>query len=305
MKNKNYYRTRINQALTYIDEHFASPIQVNDLALAANFSTFHFQRIYKAIQGESPYDTILRRRLEKAVFFLKHYPRKKVSEIAYDCGFTSIENFSRQFKIRFGFAPSTLRKNANLKNSRIHQEARPNSTYPCIGREKESPKNDPKSNFTVKLEHRDKTPIALQRAIFGADGSVVLKAYEELIAWADNNGLPWQGPWRRFGMSIDDPAVTPANHYRYDFALRVDRQVNFEGTIIPSFIPAASYATLHATGSIVIMAQAWDYLYQEWLPNSGFVPLHYPAMEEYLEGPESLGWERFNILCRVPVQLID
>jgi len=88
-----YYQVKINQALAYINQNLGNKLPILEVAKAANFSPFHFQRIYKAMQGETPYETILRLRLEKAVFLLKHHASKKVSTIARECRFDAAENF--------------------------------------------------------------------------------------------------------------------------------------------------------------------------------------------------------------------
>jgi len=129
---KKYYQYRINQALEYINNHLEEPIYINEVAKVAHFSAYHFQRIYKALQGETPYETILRLRLEKAVFLLKHRPSERIGSIARQCGFDSPENFSRQFKARFGFSPSAFKKDHALQNSRIYQENHPADFYSCI-----------------------------------------------------------------------------------------------------------------------------------------------------------------------------
>ena len=54
METSNDYQIRINQALAYLNQHLHQKIKINELARQANFSVFHFQRIYKLLQGETP-----------------------------------------------------------------------------------------------------------------------------------------------------------------------------------------------------------------------------------------------------------
>lgn len=294
----NYYHQRINAAVSYIDAHLQEEIRIGKLAEEAAFSAFHFQRIYKAIRGETPYDTLLRLRLEKAVRKLKFESSLRISDIAYDCGFPSAENFSRQFKARFGVSPSAFRKDKELQNSRIYQEPHPNDFYTRI----EESRKLPKQEVRVVVEPWEALPIAFIRGIFGENGSVLVQNYLELVAWAEKHGLPYQGELRRFGMSIDNPEVTPAGKFRYDFALKVDEPLKPEGKIEQGEIPAGLYATAHCRGNLEAVAQTWDYLYKEWLPHQDYVPLHYPAVEEFIQGPEEIGWENFNVKCRIPIK---
>ena len=298
-----YYQVRINKAIKYLNAHLDDEIQIQKLAEVSCFSLFHFQRIYRSLQGESPYETLLRLRLEKAIFLLQHRPNLKIGEVALESGFPSNENFSRQFKARFKVSPSAFRKDKALQKSRIYQETHPNDFYSCI---EESRQTVSAPSFPVVLEELPAIPIAFVRAIFGADGSGLVERYHELMKWAAQHNISYQGKLNRFGMSIDNPEVTPADKYRYDFAIRTKDALKPDGLIEMGEIPMATYATVHCQGKLQDVAQAWDFLYKEWLPASEFTPLHYPAIEEFVQGPEEIGWENFNLKCRIPVtKIID
>ncbi len=297
MPEEQYYQDRINKAVRYIDAHLNEEISIADLAAVAHFSIFHFQRIYKALQGETPYETIKRQRLEKAVFLLKYYPELAVREVATRCGFPTIENFSRQFKARFNTSPSAFKKDKALQNSRIYQEHHLKDFYTCVESKEEIP---------VYLEEWQPVPIVFIRAIYGSDGTALVQHYQYLMAWAERHNILYRGPGRRFGMSIDNPDVTPAGKYRYDFALRLEKNIPLYSELVDKGeIAGGMYATAHCTGDLMAVAKTWDFLYKDWLPRSGFVPCHQPALEEFIEGPETIGWERFNLTCRIPVTQIN
>ena len=297
MHQNKYYYSRINKALKYIDSNLKEELNIKELAQISGFSSFHFHRIFKAMTGESPYDLLLRLRLEKSIFLLKYRPNLNIAEIGFESGFSSPENFSRQFKSRFKLSPSAFRKNKKLHNSRIYQEYHPNDFYLRI----ESGRQLNKHNFTVEIERLAEIPIAYTKAIFGTDGSEMIAKYLELMDWAKNNHIKSTGELTRFGMSIDNPDVTPASKFRYDFALRIDKPYPpFEGIHFGT-IPQAEYASVHVIGKLENVAQAWDFLYKSWFPNSEYIPMHYPAIEEFIKGPEEIGWESFNLKCRVPI----
>lgn len=295
----HYYQARINQVSNHISEHLQEELSIASLADIAYFSSFHFQRIYKAFKDETPYETISRLRLEKAAFLLKHHAKLKIQEIALQVGFSSVENFNRQFKQRYGFPPGRLRKNPELRNSRIYQE-KPEKDFHLAY--EEGRKRTP-VDFEVEIQDLNPTPVALIKAVFGADGSELIVAYERLMSWYESLGFE-RTCSRRFGMSVDDPEVTPANLYRYDFAVVMDSDFSPSDLIESTEIPGGLYAVLHCEGDLATVAQAWDHLYKYWLPQSGYVPRHYPAVEEFLKGPEQISWERFDILCKVPIEKI-
>jgi AraC family transcriptional regulator len=296
-KDDNFYHQRLNLAIDYMNNHLDEKIPMSKLARISCFSSFHFQRIYKALKNETPYETLLRLRLEKAAFLLKNNPHVNITQVSLDCGFGSVENFSRQFKSRYLISPKEFKKNKTHQNSKIYQENQDQGFY--TGRNLERLYSD--EDFEVQILSQEAIPVAFIRSIFGADGSGLIESYHELMTWAETQGLDTSGPSHRFGMSVDDPEITPANKYRYDFAIRNDDGLRTSGMIESGMIPKSLYASLHCQGDLTKVGQCWDYLFKQWLPQSDFVPRHFPCVEEFIQGPEDIGWERFNIFCKIPI----
>lgn len=55
-KSKIEYRSRINRVMDYIDIHLDQPLELKSIAEIANFSPFHFHRIFTFLIGETPID---------------------------------------------------------------------------------------------------------------------------------------------------------------------------------------------------------------------------------------------------------
>lgn len=104
------YRSRINRVMDYIDQHLDQSLELKTIADIANFSPFHFHRIFTFLIGETPIDYIQRLRVEKAAWKLREENPESVTEIAYGCGFGSVSLFSRTFKKYFGMTPSQFSK---------------------------------------------------------------------------------------------------------------------------------------------------------------------------------------------------
>ena len=74
---------------------------LEELATIANFSKFHFSRIFHSIVGETPFQFIIRVRIEKAATLILTNKNESISEIAYKCGFSDIPFFPEILKNEF------------------------------------------------------------------------------------------------------------------------------------------------------------------------------------------------------------
>lgn len=96
--------------LTHVVGHnLDDPTDGAALAEAANYSRFHFQRLFRECTGETPGDCRRRLRLERAAYYLRHSPQP-VTQVALDAGFDSLEGFSRAFRKAYGTSPSHYRR---------------------------------------------------------------------------------------------------------------------------------------------------------------------------------------------------
>ena len=109
-KNRQEYLTRINRVVDYIQRHLIEDLSLTVLARVANFSPYHFHRLFKAITGETLNDFVRRVRLEKAGGMLVLNPQESITNIALECGFNEPNYFARQFRQHIGVSPSDYRK---------------------------------------------------------------------------------------------------------------------------------------------------------------------------------------------------
>jgi AraC-like DNA-binding protein len=98
----------IRRALDFIHTHYADDICLEDIALATQAHPRTLQIGFQQAYGKSPMGYLRDVRLDMAKFFLaRRTDRPKVSDEAYDCGFNHLGRVSRDFRARFGHAPSS------------------------------------------------------------------------------------------------------------------------------------------------------------------------------------------------------
>lgn len=99
----------IQKVLSYIDANFMTDISNKELAKLANMSQNHFLNIFKKLNNLTPYNYIIRKRIEYALKLLDETDMS-VLDIAYACGFNNTASFYSLFKKYIGKSPSEVRK---------------------------------------------------------------------------------------------------------------------------------------------------------------------------------------------------
>ena len=112
-----YLYKRIVDAKLFIDEHFATDINLDKISDHAHFSKFHFLRLFKESFGLSPHQYLISVRLQRSKPLL--LAGKRVAEVCFEVGFQSVPSFSALFKKRYGCAPTEFLTEHRIRQSEI------------------------------------------------------------------------------------------------------------------------------------------------------------------------------------------
>ena len=104
----------LRRARDHMDREYAQPLDVPSLARTALMSPSHFARQFKAAYGETPYNYLMTRRIERAKALLRRGDLS-VTEVCMAVGCTSLGSFSARFTELVGEPPSAYR-------SRMHAD---------------------------------------------------------------------------------------------------------------------------------------------------------------------------------------
>lgn len=91
-------------ALTYIREHYAEPVTVNDMAEQVSLSPSSFSHLFREMTGRSPYQFLKELRLDRARELLLD-GRLSVTDVSRAVGYCSASHFIKEFRARFGTTP--------------------------------------------------------------------------------------------------------------------------------------------------------------------------------------------------------
>lgn len=103
--------TRIVKAKIFIDDNYASRLNLDKLSEEACFSKYHFLRLFKRAYDKTPYQYLSEKRIEKAKEKLKK-ENITVSQVCEQIGFESTTSFTLKFKEYTGETPAFFRLRA-------------------------------------------------------------------------------------------------------------------------------------------------------------------------------------------------
>lgn len=96
---------RVRHVVSWIREHFAEPLRIEELARLASMSPSAFHRAFHSVTSMSPIQYQKTIRLQEARLRLLARPGD-VATIAYAVGYSSPSQFSREYRREFGAPPS-------------------------------------------------------------------------------------------------------------------------------------------------------------------------------------------------------
>lgn len=103
--------------------------------------------------------------------------------------------------------------------------------------------------------------------------------------WADTF-YPWQMAnnlegHARYGVSHDDPSITPPEKCRYDACVEVPENFVATGNAVVTILPGGRYVVAKFNGTNAAIGAAWTELFRDWLPSSGLQCDSRPCFEYY------------------------
>lgn len=257
------YQECIQRVIDYIEDNLKSNLSNAELAGIAGYSEYHFLRIFRDIVHLTPADYVRKRRIAEIVRSMEKTERP-ISDIAFEYGFNSKENFVRAFKAEHHILPTEYKA---WKNS-------------------------------LKLYER----MVLEPTDFHVDVKLsVLESFNLVVYPSDESFAPnfWNkynvNQWSKKlsgGITVEDYGVSFWNSKtkKLDYYIGIREEdargdltkaitLKIEGGLYAVFItpPASRFDfvnTIHKT---------WDYIASVWLPENGYVRTGGYELESYVE----------------------
>ena len=96
------------RARAFIDECYDLPLDLERIASQANFSRYHFLRLFRSTFDQTPHQYLVQRRIERAKALLAAGDLS-ITEVCFAVGFQSLGSFSALFHRCAGYPPKAHR----------------------------------------------------------------------------------------------------------------------------------------------------------------------------------------------------
>lgn len=91
-----------------IEANLFDAVNIEELAVKTNLSVSSFKREFRKLYDDSPANYIKKKRLERAAELLL-VSDERITDIAFDCGFNDLANFTKSFHDKYGTTPTSYR----------------------------------------------------------------------------------------------------------------------------------------------------------------------------------------------------
>ncbi len=185
----------IDKAILFIAKNFNSECSLEIIANEVGLSKFYFHRIFKIETHETLNEYVHRLRMEHAVHLFKMYSYLANTDVAFQCGYQSPNEFARVFKRHFNCSPTEFKKSISTPKSTRKAEF----------------------HFEIPIIHCKKLRLKVDSTTF--EKEKVESAFQRLIN-VNNEPL--------FGIYIDVPLHINPSKCRYFAGKESDKDCNFE-----------------------------------------------------------------------------
>ncbi|GGB27720.1 AraC family transcriptional regulator [Allosediminivita pacifica] len=252
--------------MQHIHDNPDGDLSLDALAEVAAMSRFQWHRVFRAMTGETSAQAVRRVRALRAAQWLVSTDWS-VEQIAVRAGYGTLRGFNRSFRELYGMTPSAYRRVGN-----------PGAVQVLLRR-------GGRDMHDVRIEERP----SLRLAALGHTGPYIKagRTFEQVSAIFTARDL-WPQARGMVGVYYDDPGSKPEGELRADAGIVVEPGFPIPDGLHEVLLDRGPCAVLRFKGPYSELHTAYDYLYGEWLPQSGREPAERPPYEVYLNTPRDV-----------------
>jgi AraC family transcriptional regulator len=273
------YQERLGRVTAYIHDHLADELDLNRLAEVAHLSPFHWHRVYQALYGETIATTVRRLRLTRGSGYLAN-TALPVVQVARQCGYPN----TRAFTAAYGLSPTRYRaEGVHVAFRQAQRQAAASGAA-----------------YTIEVRHVPAVQLAgiAHRGPYMQVGRAFDAAFTRMAAL----GLA-RPDMRWLAVYEDDPFAVPESQLHSRAGLSLPSGGVPQPPLEPFTLGGGRCAVLRHQGPYASMRAAYQWLYGQWLVQSGHEAANSPVFEEYLNNPRDTPPDR--LLTDIYLPLAD
>lgn len=226
-------------------------------------SPYHFHKQFKDLTGETFKACADRLRQEKAMFMLRQ--EKTITEIAFACGYSTLEMLSKAIRKTWGMSPTQLRRQSKWhpfipSSAGIHYSLNnKHKTWFYVEGEKEIME-------TKIIKFDEKYFYGLKTV---GDYWLLPKLWEQFQSTVSKHNIQHLGK-EYVSVFLDSSSTIPQEQKRAFAGFVTEKKLEEKFTLEELIIPSGLYAVTVHFGSSESIGPVWEKWMTEWLPNSGW-----------------------------------
>jgi AraC family transcriptional regulator len=271
----------VSKAIDYIVENLNEEMSIEDVADYCHLSKYYFCRVFKAETGESVYAFIKRLKMEQSAIEMKLGKDKSITDIGITYGYSS-SNYSSAFKKHHHLSPAEFRKTVNTSRA----------PHPYLTDQQAEFQSFTEYDQQIEIKELDDFRVIYERHLgnyldLGKNWSAFTERHQDYLK--EDTLLI-----ERF---YDDPSITDVKQCLYDICMTVADRCPLENVMT---IEGGKFAVYRFDGLIADIYEAFQGVFNIWLPNSGYEMDERYGLDIYREMDRDKQWVSMD-LC-IPVK---
>jgi AraC family transcriptional regulator len=263
-KTRREYLKRINFVLDFIEKNLNTDLSLEYIAEKANYSPYHFHRVFLTVVGEKLNEFINRKRIERIASILLVEPNVILKDLAFKYGFNSDNSFSRAFKKYYGISPTKFKFQGKELLSKIGIEPFSSEKYICSI---DNIKQWTKMNAQITIKELPELKLASISTIGNFEKSGDM--FQKLMEWGHQKGVLDISNFKAITIYHDNPNVTQTSKVRFSTCVTISKNINTDGEIRQHSLKKGIYSIGHFEIKANEISKAWKSMCV-WVIENGY-----------------------------------
>lgn len=252
-ETRREYLKRINFILDLIEENLDTDLSLEYLSKEANYSSYHFHRVFLTVVNERLNEFITRKRIERIASILLVESDVRLSNLAYKYGFNSDNSFSRAFKKYYGISPTQFKSEGKEIISKIGIESLSLEKYICSI---DNIKQWIKMNAQITIKEFPVIKLAGISDIGNFEN--IGGMFQKLMEWGAQKNVLDISNFKALTIYHDNPNVTQISKVRFSTCVTISDNINTDGDIRQRNLKKGIYAIGRFEIKTEDISKAWN-----------------------------------------------